>query len=411
MKKLLAILAALFAFAAAAVSFASDRNADEAEEFAKKCRFTLSDTYRKPYSMIDRNFSSAWSTATEREHPWVQLTAPEGRSIHGLYICFQEMPDAWEIQKQDANGEWVRLAEGDTRFYHVYVPVNGGADTLRLYTTSDRKTKLGINEIYAFDKGVIPDWVQRWEPTPTKTDILFLSAHPDDELIFMGGAIPTYAAERKRPIAVAYFTYGNQTRRSELLNGLWSIGCRYYPVLGPFEDTPASKFKDAYEAVSKDNGEEQVLKWLTGVIRRVRPEVIVTHDINGEYGHKQHKLCADAAIKCFDLAASKTFKTGSGKGNEPWQVKKLYLHLYGNHPIVFDWNVPLTSMGGKTGLELADLAYKTCHKSQLSSSSMNVRTTGEKYPNTTFGLYRSTVGDDIFNNDFLENIGHTGSGS
>ena len=34
-----------------------------------------------------------------------------------------------------------------------------------------------------------------------------------------------------------------------------------------------------------------------------------------------------------------------------WEVKKLYRHLWKEGQIKFDWNVPLSSMGGATGLE------------------------------------------------------------
>ena len=69
-----------------------------------------------------------------------------------------------------------------------------------------------------------------------KADLLFLIAHPDDELLFTGGAIPTYAVEKGKQVAVAYLTPSNTTRRSEALNGLWAMGVRNYPIFGEFSD-------------------------------------------------------------------------------------------------------------------------------------------------------------------------------
>ena len=66
-----------------------------------------------------------------------------------------------------------------------------------------------------FSDGELPDWVQQWEPTPKKADLLLLVAHPDDELIFFGGTIPTYAVEKNMNVVVAYMSYSNTTRRSE----------------------------------------------------------------------------------------------------------------------------------------------------------------------------------------------------
>ena len=92
--------------------------------------------------------------------------------------------------------------------------------------TSEKKTALRINDLFVLSEGDLPDWVQVWQPTEEKADILFLSTHPDDELIFFGGAIPTYAVEQQRKVVVAYFTRSNTTRSSELLNGLWHMGVR-----------------------------------------------------------------------------------------------------------------------------------------------------------------------------------------
>jgi len=36
-------------------------------------------------------------------------------------------------------------------------------------------------------------------------------------------------------------------RRSELLNGLWSMGVRTYPVIGEFYDSFSGKVEDAYK--------------------------------------------------------------------------------------------------------------------------------------------------------------------
>ena len=71
---------------------------------------------------------------------------------------------------------------------------------MRLIVRSEKQSVLAINELFVLGEGELPDWVQVWEPTCEKADILFLSTHPDDELIFFAGAIPTYAAEQQRVI-------------------------------------------------------------------------------------------------------------------------------------------------------------------------------------------------------------------
>ena len=389
--------------------------------------------------MTDQQYTSYWDSS-KIQNPWVVIHAPQ--PVYGLYLCFRRMPESWEIQtqvtvevepeptpeptpildlttgietwpeaeepeKQYAR-EWVTLQQGETRFHHVFIPLDGVTD-IRILSTQSGQHKIGFNEIYVFGEGEIPDWVQRWEPTEEKADILFFSAHPDDELLFYGGAIATYAAEKQKRVVVAYLSYSNTTRRSEALNGLWALGVRHYPEFGGFADAWSNKLDDAYRKL----GKTKVLTWVTGMLRKHQPEVVVTHDLKGEYGHGQHKLLGDAAVQAYSAAADAGKYADSAAAYGTWQVKKLYVHLWGEESdqTKFDWEVPLSSMGGKTGTELAEEAY-AMHVTQTYAKIkfggkwhvLSVRETGSVFSNTTFGLYASTVGPDETHTDFLEHI-------
>ena len=141
---------------------------------------------------------------------------------------------------------------------------------------------------------------------------------------------------------------------------------------------------------------------------------MVTQDENGEYGHGQHKMVADAAQACYDLAADPEAFPESASMYGTWQVKKLYLHLWGEaaDQTEMDWEQPLSAFGGKTGTELAEEAY-AMHVTQRNAGTkirgkryvFSVRETGGiLFPNTVFGLCRSEVGPDEKHTDFLEHI-------
>lgn len=392
MKKWLIALLTLLALSLS-VAFAA-----EANDITEDCKFKVCSSGRKYTLMTDKKYTSYWES-NKIKTPWIAITAPEGKPIAGLYVCFGNMPESWEIQTSDDGTDWFTAVPGDTRFLHAYVALPQPAQHVRLAVTSEKKTALRINDLFVLSEGDLPDWVQVWQPTEEKADILFLSTHPDDELIFFGGAIPTYAVEQQRKVVVAYFSRSNTTRSSELLNGLWHMGVRTYPVIGNFKDSYAKNLKAAYKSAG---GKGKVNEWIVGLYRQYKPEVVVTQDTNGEYGHKQHMMIADAAQNCIALAANEDEFTASTIAYGTWQVKKLYLHLYPENQITFDWTVPLKSMNGATGIELAEEAY-TLHKTQASSG-MSVTETGMKYDNRVFGLAFTTVGEDVRKDDFLENI-------
>ncbi len=379
----------------------------EAPDLTGDCSFTLCASKYGDARLRNGDYTKGWESKKIR-NPYVVIHSE--KPMYGLYLCFRQMPTSWELQVKDGEGkdDWKTLIPGDTRFHHTFYELDG-LRTVRIYSTQEKAHVMGFNEIYVFGRGRIPDWVQRWEEPVEKADILFLSAHQDDELIFFGGGIPTYAVERGKRVLVAYMALYNGTRRSEALNGLWSMGIRNYPVFSGFKDTFSSTAKDAYKKLGKD----KVLGWITELLRKHQPEVVVTHDLNGEYGHGQHKMTADAAIQGYTLAADPAAYPESAEKYGTWQVKKLYVHLYGDESVQtkMDWTVPLKSLGGKTGLEAAEEAFALHVSQQTAEAKVNgkwrrlsVETHGTAYSNTTFGLYASQVGPDETHTDFLEHI-------
>ena len=383
-------------------------SAEPAEELTSGCSVSVVDNRGSAGNLTDGKYSTWWNS-TERKNPWITITSD--RPVYGLYVCFTDLPDSYVIQEQ-AGEDWTTAAEGGgTGFYHAFFELNG-QQTLRIFADAQDKSVIGISEIHVFGKGDVPEWVQRWEPPAEKADLLFFVAHPDDEILFFGGAIPTYAAEKGKSVQIAYLTDSRTFRRSEALNGLWAMGVRHYPEFGWVVDKYpiTDKVSDGYIYAG---GEEKVLSWVTGLFRKYRPEVVVTLAENGEYGHPQHKMTADSAEKCFELAADASSFPESAAQYGVWQGKKLYHHQYGDEEreqTVFDWNQPLSAFGGKTGAEIAEEAF-ALHVSQQGAG---IRRRGkfeiftvekfgvEFYPYNRYVLYSTTVGEDVAKNDFLE---------
>ncbi|MBR6753656.1 MAG: PIG-L family deacetylase, partial [Clostridia bacterium] len=192
-------------------------------------------------------------------------------------------------------------------------------------------------------------------------------------------------------------------------NGLWTCGVKTYPIIGDFYDKYATKVDKIYDAWGKTASQKFVVEQL----RRFKPDVVLTHDVNGEYGHGAHKTCADLMQKCITTAANPDKFKDSAKVYGTWEVKKLYLHLYKENPIEMDWDQPLSAFGGKTGYEMAQEGY-SWHFSQHDQGQKN-KQTGEfeyfiveprdsDYSCYRFGLVHTTVGEDVEKNDFFENV-------
>lgn len=367
-------------------------SAMEAKDLTGECDITSPN--QRTASVHDGDYTTAWRSDRQRK-PYLEFNLPEGKTAQYLYICFADMPDSWAIEEK-TDDKWQTVAEGSRDYDHALVEL-GGKSHFRLVEDSGVTTRLKINEVFVFGEGELPDWVQRWEPTPEKADLLVLAAHPDDELIFFGGTIPTYAAERKMNVVVAYMTYANVARKGELLNGLWHMGLRTYPVIGNFGDSYTQKMNEMYDAWKK----EKVRKYVMGLVRRYKPEVMVTHDVGGEYGHGAHKVCADVARYCVENSADASVLPELAEKYGTWSVKKLYLHMGESNNTFMDWNVPLESMGGKTSEQLAQEAF-LLHVTQQKTEYV-VTDEGET-GNAKFTLVHSEVGSDVVGGDFFENI-------
>ena len=289
MKKLaLLLLMICLATAACAAALAED---DALELTLTSCQYNLSGV-KNPKNLTDRKFTTN-SESKSVKNPTLTISSSE--PIYGLYLCFQKKPESYEIQvKRD--GDWETLQEGSA-FYHAFYALEG-ADEVRVYALGEKKQTMGFNEVYVFGEGRIPGWVQRWRPTPEKSDILFVVAHPEEELLYLGGAIPYYAREKQRTVAVACMSYANTTRRSELLNGLWSMGYRYYPIIGDFKTAKAKGVKAAYKTIDSRKGEEVLVSWLADAVARTRPEVLVVCDQVGTptYTPDLARLLADMIV-------------------------------------------------------------------------------------------------------------------
>ena len=170
--------------------------------------------------------------------------------------------------------------------------------------------------------------------------LLFVGAHPDDETFGLGGTLAYYARQGVK-VYYACATRGEAgTTDPEYLKGFDSMGDMRWAemekaaaVLGlsgviwlGFRDSGMAGAADnrhpqALTMASPDLAEEAVVK----IIRQVRPQVIVTHDPQGGYGHPDHIAVNQSVERAFYSAADVQKFTGAGLVYQP---QKLYYTVF-----------------------------------------------------------------------------------
>ena len=297
----------------------------------------------------------------------------------------------------------IRVSEG-TRRITVTAKGDGGA----------------LSAVCLYSEGEKPAQLQIWKPRHSKLDVLLFSAHPDDEQLFFGTILPLYAGEYERAAGIVYLSHQKRLRQSEALAGLWTCGLENYPVFAGFQDFYCSTAAEAAAAL----GEEATLKFVVEQLRKYKPEVVVTHAANGEYGHGMHKLLAATLGTAVEVAADPSVFPETAAAYGTWQVKKLYLHGTGNEqvklpgydgtaltqntaqagngePVTLPYDKPLSAFDGQTAFEMAKQGY-ACHVSQ--QAYWFYVSVDNEYSCAVFNAVFSTVGSDVDCQDLLENI-------
>lgn len=363
------------------------------QDITFRCKIKMQGTKESISKAFDRQYSTRWGIGRSKTS-LISIDLPNDIEQGGLYLCFAIEPRQIEVFHGDDQESFYR-EEGDG-FAHRYIPFCGDTK-LRLEISSQDQLACLLSELFVTSGKEPPDWVQIWQARLEKADMLILVAHPDDELLWMGGAIPYYKVHRDFDVAVAYLTCANSLRRSEMLNGLWTAGVRHYPYVAGFRDRREASLKKSYEIWG---GASKVEDYITGLYRKLKPQVVLSHDLFGEYGHPAHIICAKETVNALTSAADEKIFPDSAMLYGSWDVPKLYLHLYGENRIVMDWEKPLSAFGGKTSLDVTKEAFNM-HKSQKSKFKVSDKGV---YSCSHFGLVRSLVGDDVDKDDFFENI-------
>ncbi len=352
-------------------------------------------------SISDSNYMT-----TEYFNAGTEITISDEAGIDSLYVLWEYYPSEWTLR---VNGTEYTYGKDGYQHEFVELPSEAKGATSVTIVIGDEQTT--IADVYAFSAGELPSFVQKWEASYEEADVLFISTHADDEVLFFGGLIATLINRGDVRVQVAYFTDLSLTepvRTHEILNGLWAMGVTHYPQLGEFEDIYSTSYEEAAQQYDQDSS----LEYMVRTIRRFKPQVVVGQDLeNGEYGHGGHMWSADMIAKALKITNDATQYPESAEKYGTWDVPKTYFHLYSDGQITLDLRQPLSAFDGRTAYQVAADAYLE-HQSQqwcwfyVSDGYLEDGSVDEAHPEINcakFGLYRSLVGADT-GNDVMENI-------
>ena len=175
--------------------------------------------------------------------------------------------------------------------------------------------------------------------------LLLVHAHPDDEVIGTGATMARYAAEGVH-VTLVTCTAGEEgeilvpelehmaaaredrlaeVRVVELANAMTALGVddhRFLGGVGRYRDSgmmgdPANDKPGTFWHADLDEAAGHLVE----VVREIRPQVLVTYDENGGYGHPDHIMAHRSAMRGAELAADPEYAPELGAA---WEVEKIY---------------------------------------------------------------------------------------
>lgn len=221
------------------------------------------------------------------------------------------------------------------------------------------------------ESAVDPEDLVAMEHLDTPYRVLFVHAHPDDESITTGLTMAKYAAAGGVGVTLVTCTRGEcgevigdhpellgadgnpdptklaQHRAQELATAMEALGVSDHRFLGDGRYTDSGMVwvrpgvagppPDAAPTAFALAPLDEAAAHLVHVLREVRPQVVVTYEPGGGYGHPDHIKAHQVTMRAVELAGDATVAEG-----EPWQVARVF------------WVVTPESVAAQAGEQLRD---------------------------------------------------------
>jgi N-acetyl-1-D-myo-inositol-2-amino-2-deoxy-alpha-D-glucopyranoside deacetylase len=195
--------------------------------------------------------------------------------------------------------------------------------------------------------------------------VMLVHAHPDDECLSTGGILARYSAEGIRTVLIIATggeegeivapelnTPENKARLStirdaELARSVEVLAVSDLIRLGyrdsGMEGTEANNHPASFHQADKTEATRRIVE----LVRRYKPQVLVTYDERGGYGHPDHIACHLATVAAFEAAGDPAQFPDAGKA---WTPLKLYYTAFPRQAVYTAWTI-MRDRGMKTPLD------------------------------------------------------------
>lgn len=170
--------------------------------------------------------------------------------------------------------------------------------------------------------------------------LLAVFAHPDDESFGCGGTLAYYASQGAR-VALVCTTRGEvgeisdpnlatpdnlgEVREQELRKASEILGLAELTFFDYRDSGMAGTSDNEHPRAFTNAPEDEVVARIVGVMRRLKPQVVITFDPNGGYGHPDHIAAHLHTVAAFHAAGDSRKYPEAG---EPWQPNRLFYTVF-----------------------------------------------------------------------------------
>jgi N-acetyl-1-D-myo-inositol-2-amino-2-deoxy-alpha-D-glucopyranoside deacetylase len=246
--------------------------------------------------------------------------------------------------------------------------------------------------------------------------LLFVGAHPDDETFGAGAVLAQYAASGVKvyylcatmgeagtvdPVFLKGYASIGDLRWAELTKAVKVLGLAGFLYLGYRDSGMLGAKENAHPKALVNAPIDEVAGRIIEIFRQIKPDVVITHDPSGGYGHPDHIATYKATLKAFQVSSGRLKYPDIGPVFQPiklyclirpHRLTKLFislLRLVGRDPRHFGRNkdidlvkileneypVNASVLLRKKFISLKEEA-SACHASQLGGRSLNTGVMG-----------------------------------